>query len=90
METWSSPVGAKFQITLPKPVRKSLGIERPGERVGFLAEGSKITLTKVEIVPQADPLTEAEWSRLLKLAKRPAKKLRAAKQFLARHKRLAR
>ena len=90
METWSSHVGAKFQITLPKHVRKALGITHPGELVGFLVDGSEITLTKAEITPQADPFTEAEWSKLVRLAKSPAKKTLPAKRFLARHKRLTR
>jgi len=89
MQTWSSPVGAKFQITLPKQVRETLGISRPGELVGFLVDGSRITLTKAEITPQADPFTEAEWAKLVHLATAPAQAV-PAKRFLARHKRLTR
>lgn len=90
MQTWSSHVGAKFQITLPKKVREALGVSRPGELVGFLVDGSKITLTKAEICPQADPFTEEEWGKLLGLAKSPARKARAARHFLARHRTLTR
>lgn len=90
MQTWSSPVGAKFQITLPKKVREALGVSRPGELVGFLVDGSKITLTKAEIAPQADHFTEEEWGKLIKLAQAPANKARGARQFLARHKTLTR
>ncbi len=85
MQTWSSHVGAKFQITLPKKVREALGVSRPGELVGFLVDGSNITLTKAEIAPLADPFTEGEWDKLLRLAKSPARKARTARQFLARH-----
>lgn len=88
MQTWSSSVGAKFQITLPKKVRDALGVSRPGELVGFLVDGSRITLTKAEITPQADSFTEAEWSKLLGLGKSLARKARRARQFLARHKTL--
>lgn len=83
-------MGAKFQITLPKGVREALGISHPGDLVGFLVDGSKITLTKAEITPQSDPFTEDEWAKLIQLAKSPVKKARAAKQFLTRHKRLTR
>ena len=90
MQTWSSHVGAKFQITLPKKIREALGVSRPGELVGFFVDGSKITLTKAEIAPQADSFTEAEWGKLLGLAKSPVKKARAARQFLVRHRTLTR
>ncbi|MFA5139295.1 MAG: AbrB/MazE/SpoVT family DNA-binding domain-containing protein [Elusimicrobiota bacterium] len=90
MQTWSSHVGVKFQVTLPKHVRKALGITQPGELVGFLVDGSRITLTKAEITPQADALTEAEWGKLVRLAKCSPKKTSPAKRFLARHKRLTR
>jgi AbrB family looped-hinge helix DNA binding protein len=90
METWSSHVGAKYQVTLPKHVRAALGISRPGELVGFMVDGSKITLTRAEITPRSDAFTEAEWSQLVRLAKSPAKKASPAKQFLARHKNLTR
>jgi len=90
MQTWSSHVGAKFQITLPKHVREAMGITHPGELVGFLVDGSKITLTRAEISPRGDAFTEAEWTKLVRLAKFPAKKTSPAKRFLARHKRLTR
>ena len=90
MQTWSSPVGVKFQITIPKPVREALGVGRPGELVGFSVDGSQITLSKAKIAPQADSFTEAEWNKLVRMAKSPAKKTRSAKNFLARHKKLTR
>jgi AbrB family looped-hinge helix DNA binding protein len=83
MDTWSSHVGAKYQITLPKHVREVLGIRHPGGLVGFFVDGSKITLTKAAI-------TEEEWSKLICLAKTPVKRTSSAKQFLAKHRRLTR
>lgn len=88
MQTWSSPVGAKFQITIPKPVREALGVGRPGELIGFSVDGSRITLSKAEIAPKADSFTEDEWRKLIRLAKSPARKTRSAKSFLARHEKL--
>ena len=90
MQTWSSPVGAKYQITLPKAVRKAMGISRPGELVGFLVDGSKITLAKAEVAAQADSFTEEEWSRLVRMGKSAAKPRSTAARFMARHKRLTR
>lgn len=90
MQTWSSRVGAKFQVTLPKKVRELLGIRNKGEIIGFVADGSKVFLTKAEITPQADPFTEDEWARLTRLAESPPKKTFPAKAFLSRHRRLTR
>ncbi|MBI4248026.1 MAG: AbrB/MazE/SpoVT family DNA-binding domain-containing protein [Elusimicrobia bacterium] len=90
MQTWSSHVGAKFQVTLPKKVRDILGIRNKGEIIGFVADGSKVFLTKAEITPQADPFTEDEWAKMLRLSESRAKKTSPAKEFLRRHRRLTR
>lgn len=49
METYSSAVGAKFQITLPKKVRQALGIKDPGTLVGFRIEGTRVTIARAKI-----------------------------------------
>ena len=90
MQSWSSPVGAKFQITLPKKVREVLGIHQQGQLVGFLIDGSKVILTKAEITSQADPFTEEEWDKLIQFAEKRPKKTYGAKEFLSRHRRLTR
>lgn len=49
METFCSPVGAKFQITLPKRVREALGIAKPGDLVGFRLDGARVTMARAKI-----------------------------------------
>ena len=49
METFACPVGAKFQVTLPKRVRAALGIEKPGELVGFRVERGRVVMARAKI-----------------------------------------
>lgn len=90
MQTWSSPIGVKFQITLPKKVREALGIRSPGELVGFVVDGTKVVLTKAAIVAQGETFTEEEWAKLTRLADVPVRKSYGAKAYLRRHRRLTR
>lgn len=84
MQTWSSPIGAKFQITLPKKVRQALGIRSPGELVGFLVDGTRVVLTKAAIVAQGETFTEEEWAKLTRLADAPVPRSYDAKTYLYR------
>ena len=88
MQTWSSPVGVKFQITLPKKIREALGIRQAGELIGFLLDGSKVVLTKAEITPQGETFTEKEWAKLVALSEAPARKSYSAKSYISRHRKL--
>ena len=90
MQTFSSPVGAKFQITLPKKVREALGIRQAGDLVGFLVDGSKVALAKAEIAPQGQAFTESEWAKLVGLSEAPVRKTRSAKAYIQRHRGLIR
>ena len=63
MHTTISTLGIKSQVTLPKLVRKTLHL-KPGDPVGFLIDGSKITVCKAEIVPTHDPFTDKKWRKI--------------------------
>ena len=43
MFVYSAKVAAKGQITIPKDVRKALGVER-GDRVSFIVEGNTVRI----------------------------------------------
>ena len=51
----TSPVGAKAQVTLPKAVREALHLKPQEDLVGFVVEGSRVALTRIEPVPSSDP-----------------------------------
>lgn len=63
MEMVSCPMGEKAQITLPKVVRKALGLKKKGELVGFMVESGSIRLTKARVIPEAS-LSDREIERL--------------------------
>lgn len=67
---YMSPLGAKAQVTLPKAVRKALGIREKEDMVGFLVDGKRIALTRIEPVPSSNPFTEDEWKKIETLAAR--------------------
>lgn len=66
-----SPLGNKAQVTLPKAVREALGGVGKSDLVGFIVEGRRVAVTRIEPVPSSDPFTEEEWARLRKLAAKP-------------------
>jgi bifunctional DNA-binding transcriptional regulator/antitoxin component of YhaV-PrlF toxin-antitoxin module len=68
----TSPVGAKAQVTLPKAVREALHLKAQHDLVGFVIQGDRIALTRIEPVPSSDPFTDAEWAKIDKLAAHPA------------------
>lgn len=66
----TSPVGAKAQVTLPKVVREALHLKARHDLVGFVIQGGRVALTRIEPVPSTDPFTDEEWKQIEKLASR--------------------
>ncbi len=64
----TSPVGAKAQVTLPKAVREALHLKAQHDLVGFVIQGDRVALTRIEPVPSSDPFTDAEWEQIERLA----------------------
>ena len=63
-------LGAKAQVTLPKAVRHALGLRAKEDVVGFIVNGNRVALTRVEPLPSSDPFTDEEWGKIRKLATR--------------------
>ncbi len=68
---YMSPLGVKAQVTLPKVVRKALGLKEKKDFVGFVVEGHRVALTRIEPVPSTNPFTEEEWVKIERLAAKP-------------------
>lgn len=85
----TSPVGAKAQVTLPKAVREVLHLKAQHDLVGFVIQGDRVALTRIEPVPSSDPFTEAEWKQIERLASQaPAAVFESAAdslRYLKRH-----
>jgi len=64
----TSPVGAKAQVTLPKAVREALHLTAQHDLVGFVVQGDRVALTRIEPVPSSDPFTDEEWRKIKRLA----------------------
>lgn len=64
----TSPVGAKAQVTLPKAVREALHLKAQHDLVGFVVQGGRVALTRIEPVPSSDPFSDQEWKQIEKLA----------------------
>ena len=64
----TAPVGAKAQITLPKVVREALHLKARADLIGFVIQGGRVALTRIEPVPSSDPFTETEWRAIERLA----------------------
>ena len=64
----TSPVGAKAQVTLPKSVREALHLKAQHDLVGFVIQGNRVALTRIEPVPSTDPFTNTEWKTIEQLA----------------------
>ena len=67
----TAPIGAKAQLTLPKAVRQALHLQARRDLVGFVIEGGRVALTRIEPVPSSDPFTEEEWRAIDRLAAQP-------------------
>ncbi|MBI5245182.1 MAG: AbrB/MazE/SpoVT family DNA-binding domain-containing protein [Elusimicrobia bacterium] len=65
-----SHLGNKAQVTLPKAVRQALGLKVKEDVVGFIVEGNRVAVTRVEPLPSSDPFTDEEWKKIRKLAAR--------------------
>ena len=66
----TSPVGAKAQVTLPKSVREALHLKAQHDLVGFVIQGGRVALTRIEPVPSSDPFTAQEWKTIERLTSR--------------------
>ena len=64
----TSPVGAKAQVTLPKVVREALHLKAQHDLVGFVIQGDRVALTRIEPVPSSDPFSDEEWKKIERLA----------------------
>jgi len=64
----TSPVGAKAQVTLPKSVREALHLKAQHDLIGFVIQGGRVALTRIEPVPSTDPFTDREWKKIERLA----------------------
>ncbi len=87
-EKWlTAPLTSKAQLTLPKPIRKLLGVHAKGDRVGFLIDEKthRITITKVDLVPAEAAYTEEEIRQLLKLRKEPGGKTFNSMEAFLKH-----
>jgi len=84
--TWfTSSVGPKGQITLPKAVRKMLQLREKEDVVGFLIDEKQgaIRLVRMEIRPAEEGYTEEELRKMLGLVKaRETKKFSSAEDFI--------
>ena len=69
MHIWSSSVSEKGQVTLPKSVRGILGINKPGQLVGFVVEGDSIKLTRAKVVKDTS-ITEDEMAMMAQWSKK--------------------
>ncbi|MBI5209834.1 MAG: AbrB/MazE/SpoVT family DNA-binding domain-containing protein [Elusimicrobia bacterium] len=66
-----SHLGNKAQVTLPKAVRKALSLREARDLVGFIVDGRRVALTRIEPVPTSDPFTDEEWEKIRGLAAKP-------------------
>ncbi len=85
MKLITAPLSRKAQLTVPKTVRKALGLKgEEGELVGFLLDEVNGTakLTKVEGTPVGEAYTEAELRALRALGKGPGKSFRTMKALI--------
>ncbi len=94
MRMVTAPVGAKAQITLPKAVREALRLSDRNGLIGFVIQGDRVAITRVEPVPSSDPFSDAEWHTIDQLAAQPPtatlQNSEQALQYLQRHLRVAR
>jgi len=84
-EIITATLSSKAQITLPKKVRETLGIRSAGEIVGFKVdtESHRVELTRLKVVPHEPDFTEAEYKKLLGLAKeKGGKKFKNGSAFI--------
>lgn len=89
----SAHLSSKAQITVPKLVRKVLGINSPEDLLGFVIEDESHTvkLTKLNVVPSEEDFTENEYKKLLQLAdKVEGKTFKTAKEAILYHKKAGR
>ena len=84
-EMVTAPLSEKAQLTLPKRVRELLGLRGRGGLVGFVIDEAahRVSVTRVDLVPADEPLTDTELRKLAKLARaRRGKTFQTAEAFL--------
>ncbi len=83
----SAPLSSKAQVTLPKRIRKLLGVQEKGDRIGFLIDekSHRIIITRVDLVPAQEPYTDEEIRKLLKLRKEPGGKTFGSAEAFVKH-----
>jgi bifunctional DNA-binding transcriptional regulator/antitoxin component of YhaV-PrlF toxin-antitoxin module len=64
----TAAVGAKAQVTLPKAVREALHLKAQEDLIGFVVQGDRVAITRIEPVPSSDPFTDDEWAKIDRLA----------------------
>ena len=85
MNWLTAPLGPKGQITLPKEIRKILGLKEKGDLVGFVLDekAGSVKLTRMEIRPAGESYTEEELRKLMGMVKEPGgKKFSSPESFL--------
>ena len=80
----TATLSSKAQITLPKEVRETLGLKSAGELVGFMVDpdSHRVELTRMRVTPEEPDFTEAEYRKLLGIAKRKGKTFRTGSQLI--------
>lgn len=61
-----SAITSKGQTTLPKPVRKSLGLE-PGDRVRYIISGEEVRLMKARAVSELEGILKRPGQKAVSL-----------------------
>lgn len=70
-EMFLGHLGNKAQVTLPKAVRRALGLRVKEDVVGFIVDGNRVAITRIEPLPSSDPFTDEEWVKIRRLAAKP-------------------
>ena len=83
----TAPLGPKGQITLPKEIRKALGLREKGDLVGFVVDEKKgsVKLARMEVRPAGEGYTEEELKKLMGLAKEPGRKKFSSPEAFLKH-----
>ena len=69
------------QVTLPKPIREMLHLEKNGV-VGFKVKGGKAEIVAVRIEESKNPYTKEEWKKIERLANQKGRRFYSAKEAI--------
>jgi AbrB family looped-hinge helix DNA binding protein len=81
MQEFLSTLSSKGQLTLPKPLRDLLKLERGGRILMEPVTGG-ILLKKAQVRAMEDEFTEDEWTKLKKMASKKGRTYKSGKAFL--------